>query len=205
MAFFHGDEYDPGGRGARSEEILAARGLAGLVVDQPADLAGHGAAGTGLFVRRFADCLVRFAERAPRPGDPRCESGWGRAADDPAPLAVAAGGTGPAALAGHWRGFYVNGREIALTVGLAGDGTAHMDYALGDGVLPGQEAETTRRAGREDGDGALVFDEPGLNRLRLAPRPDGRATLVWTARDGAARLEATMSRARRPSLAERGG
>jgi hypothetical protein len=205
LAFFHGDEYDPGGRGARADGILAARGLPRLVVDQPADLAGHGAAGTGLFVRRFADCLVRFAERAPRPGDPRCESDWGRTDGDPPPLPVAAGAAGPAALAGDWRGFYVNGRAIALSVEPGADGTAQMDYALGEGVMPGQPAETTRRAGRADEDGALVFDEPGLNPLRLTLRPDGRATLVWTARDGEARLEATLIRARRPSLAERGG
>jgi len=208
LAFFHADAYDPGGRGGRSAEILAARGLPHLVLDQPADLPGHGAAGTGLFVRRFADCLVRFADRPPRPDDPPCESGWGRAAEDPAPVLAAAGTgaqAGPAALAGAWRGFYLNGREVALSVRVGPDGTAEMDYALGDGVLPGQEAETTRRTGRAEGEGGLVFDEPGLNPLRLTPRPDGRAELVWTARDGDARLEATMRRVRPASALLRGG
>ncbi|HEX2152161.1 MAG TPA: hypothetical protein VHG31_09235, partial [Stellaceae bacterium] len=33
--YFHGDNFDPGGRGERSREILAKRGLGHAIIDQP--------------------------------------------------------------------------------------------------------------------------------------------------------------------------
>jgi pimeloyl-ACP methyl ester carboxylesterase len=64
LAFFHRDEYDPGGRGPRSEAILAAHHLPHLVIDQPRSLAGHVAGATDIFARRFGACFVQFLDGA---------------------------------------------------------------------------------------------------------------------------------------------
>ena len=61
LVFFHGDEFDPGGRGERAVEILARRDLPYLVIDQPARLVSHWAASSHAFTIRFADCLTSFA------------------------------------------------------------------------------------------------------------------------------------------------
>lgn len=191
LAFFHGDGFDPGGRGERSLDILRARGLPHLVVDQPTDLVGHAASANGLFVRRFGACLVRFAESAPTAADPACESGWGRRTRSAQASTVARGGL--SAWLGRWGGFYVNGRDVEVSVEPADGGRATMTYRLGPGLEPGLAAETVVREGRIDGE-ALVFDEPGRNVLKMLPRPDGRMTLLWTAREGGARLDATLVR-----------
>src|SRR5712692_4832082 len=39
--YFHGDDFDPGGRGDHSRTILSKRGVGYSVVDQPAFLTGH--------------------------------------------------------------------------------------------------------------------------------------------------------------------
>ena len=61
MFYFHGDDFDPGGRGERSRAILSERGLGYAVVDQPAYLSGHWASSTGLFLRRYGNCIRDFA------------------------------------------------------------------------------------------------------------------------------------------------
>jgi dienelactone hydrolase len=61
MAFyFHGDDFDPGGRGERTSAILAAHKLPHLVVDQPARLTTHWAAATPDFAALYADCILGF-------------------------------------------------------------------------------------------------------------------------------------------------
>ncbi len=65
LFFFHGDDFDPGGRGEKSRQILAARGLGYAVVDQPAYLVGHWVSSTGLFLRRFGPCIRDFAGAEP--------------------------------------------------------------------------------------------------------------------------------------------
>lgn len=62
LAFFHGDEYDPGGRGERSVALLSNSDVFAVVLDQPHDLVGHLAAAGSQFARRFGDCLDRFAD-----------------------------------------------------------------------------------------------------------------------------------------------
>jgi hypothetical protein len=62
LAFFHGDDYDPGGRGERAQAILSRNGVSAIVIDQPPDLVGHLAAATPRFASRYGDCLERFAE-----------------------------------------------------------------------------------------------------------------------------------------------
>jgi pimeloyl-ACP methyl ester carboxylesterase len=62
LAFFHRDDYDPGGRGARAEEILTGRRLPHLVIDQPRDLVGHVASATDAFAKRYGQCVARFID-----------------------------------------------------------------------------------------------------------------------------------------------
>ncbi len=64
LAFFHRDDYDPGGRGARAEEILTLRRLPHLVIDQPRELAGHVAGATDAFAKRYGQCFARFIDGA---------------------------------------------------------------------------------------------------------------------------------------------
>jgi len=191
LAFFHGDGFDPGGRGQRATEILRLRGLPHLVIDQPVDLIGHAASANGLFVRRFGECLIRFADASPSASDPACESGWGRRTRVMPTTSATRGGI--AAFAGRWGGFYMNGRDVDINVEPGDAGRVSMTYRLGPGLEPDLGPETVRREGRLDGE-TLVFDEPGRNVLKLAARPDGRLSLAWTAREGGARLDAMLVR-----------
>lgn len=198
MFFFHGDEFDPGGRAERVEAILARRGLDHLVVDQPADLPGHGAANTGLFVRRFGACIAEFLDPARRTAARPCEQPWGRApsaqmASVQGGSAGNAGGEPRSPFAGRWYGFYVNGREVLLTVQPVSGGSVTATYAIGPGVVPGQEPETAIRKGRQSGS-ELVFDEPGLNHLQYRLRADGRLAGTWRAADGTSELRILMHR-----------
>jgi len=73
LFFFHGDDFDPGGRGERAREILTDRHIANIVVDQPPQLTTHWAATTPLFSRRFGGCILGFLDAAAVPNDARCE------------------------------------------------------------------------------------------------------------------------------------
>ncbi len=74
LVFFHGDEFDPGGRGERAAEILARRDLPYMVIDQPARLVTHWAASSHAFTLRYAGCLATFAAQDTAQGMLDCES-----------------------------------------------------------------------------------------------------------------------------------
>lgn len=74
LAFFHGDEFDPGGRGERALEILARRDLPSLIIDQPARLVSHWAASSHAFTTRFGDCLASFAAMDEAHGALSCDN-----------------------------------------------------------------------------------------------------------------------------------
>src|SRR5437588_4025220 len=138
--YFHGDDFDPGGRGERSREILSARGLGYAVVDQPAFMTGHWASSSGLFLRRYGSCIRDFAENTNLAGEQTCSPRWGTSPSAemklPAELAdahpqreaaaIAAAPTGsgvasdsakaPRGFRDVWYGFYPNGREVLLGV-----------------------------------------------------------------------------------------
>src|SRR5258708_38264839 len=54
LFYFHGDDFDPGGRGEHSPAILAGRQIGYSVIDHPASLAGHWASSPGLSLCRSA-------------------------------------------------------------------------------------------------------------------------------------------------------
>ncbi|PWC74889.1 alpha/beta hydrolase [Azospirillum sp. TSH64] len=204
MFFFHGDDFDPGGRAEPARNILTQRGLSSLIVDQPSLLTGHGAANTGLFVRRFGACIVRFAEEPPTPNDPPCDETWGRSpsaemlqAALPANASGSARGNDATATLrpymGMWYGSYINGREVALSVEKAEGDAVYADYVLGAGMESDQPAERVRRKGRIE-NGELVFDEKGRNILRYRLRPDGRVAASWLDKDGHGRLDTVLRR-----------
>jgi pimeloyl-ACP methyl ester carboxylesterase len=61
LFFFEDDVFDPGGRAPVADQILAAHGLAHLVIDRPAGLPTHWAGAGPAFAARYARCLVAFA------------------------------------------------------------------------------------------------------------------------------------------------
>ena len=81
--FFHGDDFDPGGRGEHSRAILAARGLPYVVVDQPALLTSHWAASTPQFAKLYGGCVLGFldAQRVSDGAACRDDSFWAGTAD----------------------------------------------------------------------------------------------------------------------------
>jgi dienelactone hydrolase len=90
--FFHGDDFDPGGRGERSRAILAERHIANVVVDQPPQLTSHWAATTPLFTKRFGGCIEGFLDAPALADDARCDNDalWAGSASEPAALQGAA-------------------------------------------------------------------------------------------------------------------
>jgi dienelactone hydrolase len=60
--FFHGDDFDPGGRGDRSRMILAQRRLPYVIVDQPPLLTSHWAASTPQFAKLYGGCVLGFLD-----------------------------------------------------------------------------------------------------------------------------------------------
>ena len=75
LFYFHGDEFDPGGRAERSRDILAERHLDFLVIDQPRRLETHWAAGTPLFAQLYGDCILAFLDASPFAPGAACDGG----------------------------------------------------------------------------------------------------------------------------------
>jgi dienelactone hydrolase len=203
LFYFHGDDFDPGGRGEHSKAILAAHNVDNLVVDQPPELTGHWAASSGLFVRRFGACIREFIE-AESSATVSCNSSWGESPSQqiafPAHFhSVPASGQSDhaGAFAGKWYGFYGNGREVMFAVERIVGNEVTAIYSVGPGIKPDEKSEWVRRTGHIVGD-EIVFDEKGLNILRYRLRPDGRLQDSWQSFDGKASLEATLRRTDSP-------
>jgi pimeloyl-ACP methyl ester carboxylesterase len=217
LFYFHGDDFDPGGRADRSRAILSERGLGFAVVDQPAFLVGHWASSTGLFLRRFGTCIRDFVGADTLKAEMVCEPVWGEtpsaqlrlpdelvhthASYDPV---VGNGASAPAATDGvapgrgkpirdTWYGFYPNGREILLAIeDVRGQHLAAV-YVIGPGIDEGEPAEWSRRAGHIVDDD-FVFEEQGKSTLRFHPRPDGGLKATWISPDGKTSMEASLRR-----------
>ncbi len=204
--YFHGDDFDPGGRGERSREILGGRGLGYAVVDQPAYLTTHWAASSGLFLRRFGDCIRDFANNNDLNGEMACTPRWGTTpsaalklppdmieprAPRSSPPGVTTIGSGAApksakAAVGFrdvWYGFYPNGREVLLGVESTHGDQLTAIYSIGPSIDDKHDAVWTRRKGRVTDDG-FIFQEPGKSTLQFRPRQDGGLSAVWMSADG---------------------
>jgi dienelactone hydrolase len=213
LFYFHGDDFDPGGRGERSRAILASRQNGFSVIDQPAFLAGHWASSTGLFLRRFGSCIRDFLDAEKLEGERVCEPAWGEAPSPEMRLpdelvrprtalhaAAAAGGSVPAGPAPggsggrqSWYGFYPNGREVLLAIeDIHGSDVAAV-YAIGPGIDDNEPAEWMRRNGRLVED-EFMFEEKGKSTLRFRPRADGGLSATWTSPDGKTSMEAGLRR-----------
>ncbi len=224
--YFHGDDFDPGGRGERSRAILSQRGVGYAVVDQPAYLSGHWASSTGLFLRRYGGCIRDFANNEKLKSELACEPVWGstpsaelklppeladpKLARNTAAAAAPTGSASPATADGKatggfrdvWYGFYPNGREV-----LFGVETAHGDdlsavYAIGPSVDNKHPAAWTRRKGRVIED-SFVFEEKSKSTLRLHPRQDGGLSATWISADGKTSMTAHLKPIDPQSLARR--
>ena len=97
LFFFHGDDFDPGGRNERSREILEAHHAKYLIVDQPAGLVGHWAAATPAFAERFGRCMLDFAGARAGRTDMPCD----REAPEVAEDGSISTGPGPQPLISH--------------------------------------------------------------------------------------------------------
>jgi dienelactone hydrolase len=85
--YFHGDDFDPGGRGEHSRDILAARRLPYVVVDQPPQLTTHWAAASPQFARLYGACILGFLDASRVADGARCDgNGFWAGAMDAAPL-----------------------------------------------------------------------------------------------------------------------
>src|SRR5215471_6235527 len=215
LFFFHGDDFDPGGRGERSRAILSERSIGFSVIDQPAFLIGHWASSTGLFLRRFGNCIRDFLDAEKIESERVCEPVWGEAPSPDMRLpdelihpraalhatAAAVGGSAPASpvtgsgTSGRqsWYGFYPNGREVLLAVEETHGTEIAAVYAIGPGIDENEPAEWSRRKGRLVDDD-FIFEEKGKSSLRFRPRADGGLNATWTSPDGKTSMEAGLRR-----------
>ncbi|HMK67265.1 MAG TPA: hypothetical protein VK433_01860 [Stellaceae bacterium] len=199
VAYFANDPYDPGGRGARTEEILARHAVPHLLLDRPEGFSGHGSGESGRFLRRFGNCVLAVAGDGPVPQQRDCETAWGDVPRDAIPLpkdlmiAPTSGGAG-AAFLGKWWGTYDVGREVMLVVTKAEGDKVEAVYAVSN--LPGGANATgnfTLRSGRVAG-GELVFEEAEKATLRYHLLPDGRLDGMWISANAKSQLAVTLQR-----------
>jgi len=215
MFYFHGDDFDPGGRAERSRAILSGRGVGYAVIDQPSYLTGHWASSTGLFLRRFGNCIRDFADNDRLAGEQQCTPRWGtlpsaelnlppellrpRHVHDAAAQAEPTGGSAPVPPAGKtpeavrdtWYGFYSNGREVVFAVEAAHGDDVDAIYAIGPSIDSKSAAMWTRRSGRVADEGFL-FEESGKSTLRFRLRPDGGLNATWVSADGKTSMTANL-------------
>ena len=212
--YFHGDDFDPGGRGPRSRDVLAKRGLGYAVIDQPAYLTTHWAASSGLFLRRFGGCITHVADDAALAGEFVCSPSWGTTPsaelklppemNDPQPPRTAAATPAGAAGSGGlpntaktprfrdvWYGFYPNGREVLLGIEAVNGDNLTAIYAIGPSIDDKHPATWTRRTGHIVED-SFVFKQKGKSTLRFSPRQDGGLAATWVSADGDTAMDAHL-------------
>jgi pimeloyl-ACP methyl ester carboxylesterase len=196
ITFFAEDPFDPGGRGAKADQILTRHGVPHLIVDRPDGLIGHGASSSALFYHRFGSCLRAMVGDGAVPERRDCETDWGSRPSGevllPADLAIARSGAGPAApLLGKWWGVYPNGLEMILAVERVENQSVQAVYATGP--IPGTSSKSNyaRMTGELSG-GTLTFQRPGKASLHYRLRPDGNLDAEWVSSDGARRISAVL-------------
>ena len=216
LFFFHGDDFDPGGRGAAARGILAERRVGFAIVDQPEHLTGHWISSSGAFMRRFGDCIRDFADDDALRGEFLCRPVWGEA---PSPamrlpsellhsqaaaprVAASLGASAPAGGRGGstepeindvWYGFYPNGREVLLEIETVSGRDVSAVYAIGPGIDKDEPAEWSHRRGHIN-HRELVFQEKGESTLRARPLGNVGLSVTWVSPDGGTKMEAGLRR-----------
>ena len=218
LFFFHGDDFDPGGRGAESRSILSQRRIGFAVVDQPAYLVGHWISSSGAFLRRFGDCIREFADDDALRKELVCRPVWGEApsAELRLPQQLADGQSAAPKLttllgapahasfsipaidgsrSAHdtWYGFYPNGREVLVAIEAMTGRDVTAIYAIGPGIDQNESAEWSPRTGRVIS-GELVFAGKGESTLRCQPREDGGLSATWISPDAKIKMTAELRR-----------
>jgi dienelactone hydrolase len=221
LFFFHDDDFDPGGRGGESRAILAQRRVGFAVIDQPAFLVGHWISASGLFLRRFGDCVRDFVDDDGLKGEFLCHPTWGNApsadlrlpkellrpsAAAPAMLTAATGTSAPAAPAtdgvaarNTWYGVYPNGREVLFALEAVHGRNLSAIYAIGPGIDAHEPAEWSRRTGQIAGRD-MIFAQPDDSTLRFRPLDNGGLTVTWISPDGKTKMDAGLRRIDRLDL-----
>ncbi len=196
VSYFADDPYDPGGRGARTDEILTRHGVLHLVIDTPEGFRGHDSGNSGLFYRRFGPCVLAMVGDGPVPQRGDCETRWGQRPSGELTLpteglASASGNTAAAPFLGPWWGIYTAGREVFLGLTAVTGDSVEAIYAVGPLPAGAAKTETSHRAGRIAGD-TLEFAEPGKSTLRYRLRADHDLDAFWIAADGKSHLETVL-------------
>lgn len=220
LFFFHGDDFDPGGRGEESRAILSKRDIGFAVIDQPAYLVGHWISSSGLFLRRFGACVRDFINDDGLKGELVCQPSWGEepSAEFRLPnellrprtatpaLMAASGASAPVSQAPHgevvrdtWYGFYPNGREVLLAIEAVRDRDLAAIYAIGPGIDKNEPAEWSRRTGHIVGH-ELIFAQRDESTLRFRPREDGGLKATWISPDGKTTMDAELRRIASPDF-----
>jgi pimeloyl-ACP methyl ester carboxylesterase len=220
LFFFHGDDFDPGGRGEESRAILSKRDIGFAVIDQPAYLVGHWISSSGLFLRRFGACVRNFINDDGLKGELVCQPSWGEepSAEFRLPnellrprtatpaLMAASGASAPVSQAPHgevvrdtWYGFYPNGREVLLAIEAVRDRDLAAIYAIGPGIDKNEPAEWSRRTGHIVGH-ELIFAQRDESTLRFRPREDGGLNATWISPDGKTTMDAELRRIASPDF-----
>lgn len=222
MFYFHGDSFDPGGRGERSRQILAGRGLGFAVIDQPAHLTTHWAASSGLFLRRFGNCIRDFANNATLSGEMVCTPRWGTMpsaelklppdladARPQRPAASSAPSNRAPPRAPTGSGAAPDGAKAAIGFrdvwyGFYPNGREVLlgvEAAQGDNLIavyaigPSIDNKHAANWTRRQGrvvGDGFVFEEPGKSTLRFRPRQDGGLAATWIAANGKTSMNAHL-------------
>jgi pimeloyl-ACP methyl ester carboxylesterase len=216
LFFFHGDDFDPGGRGERSRAILSRRGLGFAVVDQPPYLTGHWISSSGSFLRRFGGCVRDFIDDDGLKGELGCQPVWGEAPSAelrlpgalthrrlmaprrPAAMGASTFAAGPTLGSGisagdTWYGFYPNGREVLITIEAVRGRDLTAIYAIGPGIDKNEPAEWNRRSGRIIGH-ELIFAQKGDSTLQFRTDSGSALSATWVSPDGRVTMDARLRR-----------
>lgn len=191
LFFFEGDDFDPGGRGAATAEVLGRRGVPHLVVDRPVALRGHGIGLTSGFARRFGTCILAFLD-VPDPSSLACEHQppaavpW-RFSGLPDSLPAPSNDNSPVGrFIGAWQGSLDNGDDVMLVV--EGGSTTRVVAFFARGrsrAAASDQPFVQRRTGQvEHATGDLVFaPSQGLS-LRARPPRGGAIEILVSASEG---------------------
>jgi pimeloyl-ACP methyl ester carboxylesterase len=152
-------------RAAAVRRGLQSSGSTFVVIDRPPDLHGHGAGGTGRFVRRYRDCLLQLVQNADQSaGEMQCSrsSGYAIGSDIGFPAAAPVlklppGSNQPfAPFLGRWEGDDENGAYLIMES--VGVGPTHVIFRTGFSPPPGQSAAANPELGDYPFETGEVFE-----------------------------------------------